>query len=208
MLGGVAGTIVIWVVTDVPPVALLAALSVAAPWIQISGRLRCLIQGCCHGGPTDPGLGIRYRHPRSRVTQLAQLSGVPLHATPLYSIAGNVIIGMLMVRLQVLGAADSLLLGLYLMLAGFARFVEESYRAEPQTPVFGGLRIYQWCALFSVAAGLVCTTLPDSGSPAGFMLPPARLWWYAAGVGLLYGIAMGVDFPGSNRRFSRLAEVD
>ncbi len=208
MLGGVVGTILIWVFTEIPPVALLAALSVAAPWIQILGRLRCLIQGCCHGGPAHPGLGIRYRHRRSRVTQLTGLSGIPLHPTPLYSIVGNLIIGVLMLRLQVLGVADSLLLGLYLMLAGFARFVEESYRAEPQTPMLGGLRIYQWCALLSIAAGLVCTTLPGSGSPAGFMLPPAPLWWYAGGIGLLYTIAMGVDFPGSNRRFSRLAAAD
>lgn len=208
VLGGVAGTILIQAFTDIPPLALLAALSVAAPWIQIFGRFRCLIQGCCHGGPTDPALGIRYRHRRSRVTQLAGLSGTPLHATPLYSITGNLIIGVLMVRLQVLGAPDSLLLGLYLMLAGFARFVEESYRAEPQTPMLGGLRIYQWCALFSVAAGLLCTTLPGTESPAGFIRPPAPLWWYAAGIALLYGIAMGVDFPGSNRRYSRLAAAD
>jgi protein-S-isoprenylcysteine O-methyltransferase Ste14 len=208
VLGGVAGTMLIWAFTDIPPVALLAALSVAAPWIQIFGRIRCLIQGCCHGGPAGPLRGICYRHPRSRVNQLAGLSGVPLHATPLYSITGNLIIGVLMVRLQVLGASDPILLGVYLMLAGFARFVEEAYRAEPQTPVLGGLRLYQWCALFSVAAGLVCTSLPGTGSPGGFIAPPAPLWWYGAGVGLLYGIAMGVDFPGSNRRFSRLAAAD
>jgi membrane-associated phospholipid phosphatase/protein-S-isoprenylcysteine O-methyltransferase Ste14 len=30
-----------------------AAISVAAPWIQGIGRLRCLVQGCCHGRTTE-----------------------------------------------------------------------------------------------------------------------------------------------------------
>ena len=43
--------------------------------------------------PASPGVGIRYQHRRSRVTQLANLAGVPVHATPLYSIAGNIVLG-------------------------------------------------------------------------------------------------------------------
>ena len=35
--------------------------------------------------------GIRYTHPRSRVCRLAHLAGVPVHATPVYSILWNVV---------------------------------------------------------------------------------------------------------------------
>ena len=33
---------------------LLAAFALASPWIQAVGRMRCLVQGCCHGAPTSP----------------------------------------------------------------------------------------------------------------------------------------------------------
>ena len=49
-----------WTRTAIWPV--LAALVVAAPWIQGIGRLRCLVQGCCHGRPAADHVGIRYNH--------------------------------------------------------------------------------------------------------------------------------------------------
>ena len=67
---------------------LLASFCVAGPWIQSFGRLRCLIQGCCHGREAPPQIGIRYSHPRSRVCRLANLSGVPIHPTPVYQSFG------------------------------------------------------------------------------------------------------------------------
>jgi len=62
----------------------LGAFAVALPWVQAAGRLRCLVQGCCHGAPASVRAGISYRHPRSRVTQIAGWAGVPLYPTPLY----------------------------------------------------------------------------------------------------------------------------
>ncbi|MEZ5418233.1 MAG: prolipoprotein diacylglyceryl transferase [Vicinamibacterales bacterium] len=128
--GGVIGAVVGAVsaaTAGVPLVPLMASFACAAPLIQSFGRLRCLVNGCCHGGPAPPAVGIRYVHRRSRVTKLAGLASVPLHPTPLYSIAGNVVIGLGLVRLRVLGAPDTLIIGLYLILSGIARFVEESY---------------------------------------------------------------------------------
>jgi prolipoprotein diacylglyceryltransferase len=191
-----------------PVLPLLAALAVATPWIQLLGRLRCLVQGCCHGQPAGAAIGIRYHHRRSRVIQIAALAGVPIHPTPLYSILGNVLIGVVLLRLRLLGASGGLLVGTYFILGGLARFVEESYRGEPQTKAVGGLRIYQCMAVGSVAAGMLVTTLLPAARAAGVVAPGAALWAMATGVGLLTGFAMGVDFPGSNRRFSRLAAAD
>ncbi len=186
---------------------LLALVAMEAPWLQSLGRLRCLVQGCCHGSEAPEGVGIRYWTSRSRVCTLGDLRGVPLHPTPLYSILGNVVIGVLLLRLWSLGAAFGLIAGTYLMLAGVARFVEESYRGEPQTPILGGLRIYQWMAVLSFACGIVLTMIPG-GNPRGldFAFDP-RLALASALYGLLVGFAMGVDFPGSARRFARLASA-
>ncbi len=187
---------------------LMAAFALAAPWIQILGRLRCLVQGCCHGGPAPASAGIRYRHRRSRVTHLANLTDVPVFPTPLYSIAGNLMLGLVLVRLRTLAAPDSLLLGVYFMLSGCARFVEESYRGEPQTPVVGGLRIYQWFAVGTLLSGIVCTMIPMAPSQAGFSEPTPALLGWAGVIFVVFAAAMGLDFPGSNRRFSRLASAD
>jgi prolipoprotein diacylglyceryltransferase len=207
ILGGVVGALTAAAV-GCPAAPLLAAFAIAAPWIQIFGRVRCLVQGCCHGGPASPGVGIRYQHRRSRVTQLAHLAGVPVHATPLYSIAGNIVIGVALLRLRVVGTPDSLIVGIYLILAAVARFVEESFRAEPQTPILAGLHSYQWMAVGSLLAGIVCTTIPTAASTPTFVRPDVRLVWSAIAMAMLGGFAMGVDFPASNRRFSRLAPAD
>jgi protein-S-isoprenylcysteine O-methyltransferase Ste14 len=209
--GGVAGGVIGAMtarLAGAPILPALAAFAIAAPWIQILGRLRCLVQGCCHGGPAPAGVGIVYRHRRSRVTQLAQLAGVPIHATPLYSIAGNIVIGLLLARLRAVGATDALLVGSYLILGGTARFVEESYRAEPQTPVVAGLHVYQWIAIASVVIGAFCTTRPSSAASPPFAPITGTLLATAAVLAVLTGLAMGMDFPGSSRRFSRLAPAD
>ena len=209
--GGLAGSILACLTAPlfgVPTLPLLAAFAVVTPWIQIAGRLRCLVQGCCHGGPADDEVGIRYQHRRSRVIQIASLAGVPLHPTPLYSILGNVVIGVLVLRLWSVGAPLGMVLGTYFILASLARFVEESYRGEPQTKIVGGLRVYQWMAVAGLLLGITCTVVP-SGAPGPVSFPPTTaLWAVALAMGLLFGVAMGVDFPGSDRRFSRLAAAD
>jgi prolipoprotein diacylglyceryltransferase/protein-S-isoprenylcysteine O-methyltransferase Ste14 len=183
---------------------LLGACAVAGPTVQALGRIRCLVQGCCHGHPAPEGVGIRVSHPRSRVCALSPLQGVPIHAAPLYSMLWNGVTGLVLVRLWTLGARPHLLGGLFLLLNGLGRFVEEAYRGEPQTPVLAGLRLYQWAAIASALAGVLLTALGTSEP-----LPAPSLDWRtlatAAGFGLVSAVAAGVDFPESSRRFSRLA---
>jgi protein-S-isoprenylcysteine O-methyltransferase Ste14 len=183
---------------------LAGAFSVAGPWLQAIGRLRCLVQGCCHGRAASAALGIRYTHARSRVCKLASLAGVPIHPTPLYSILSNLVVGVVMFRLWLLRAPLSLLVGTYLILAGLARFVEEAYRGEPQTPVRAGLKLYQWMAVGSVLAGVFVTMIIESPRA-----PELQFNWptllAALGFALFACFALGVDFPNSNKRFARLA---
>ncbi|HEY6249791.1 MAG TPA: prolipoprotein diacylglyceryl transferase family protein [Candidatus Angelobacter sp.] len=181
---------------------LVAAHCLGAPWMQALGRLRCLVNGCCHGGPTGEATGIRVNHPRSRVTHLAELAGVPIHATQLYSILGNIVLGFLMMRLWISGCPLSLIVGVYCIVNGISRFIEEAYRGEPQTPQFLGLRLYQWIAVGMVIFGAVLTSLHSPPPPTlnsslhGLVLALA----FAA----VAAAAMGVDFPESNRPLARL----
>jgi len=180
------------------------AFAVAAPLIQGIGRLRCLVQGCCHGRPTDDWLGIRYTQPHSRVCKLARLDGIPVHATPLYSILGVVVVFGVLARLWRGGADLALIFVVFFLLSTAARFMEEGYRGEPQTARWGGLAIYQWLAIGCLLAGMACSVLPAPLPPAwsGWSIAPLA---YALPFGLLTGAAMGVDFPGSSQRMSRLA---
>ena len=183
---------------------LLGAFAAAAPLIQAVGRLRCLVQGCCHGRPCSDHLGIRYVQPLSRVCKMAHWTGRPVHPTPLYSIIGNAVIFGPILRLWFNRTDLALVVGTYFILSACARFMEEAYRGEPQTLRLGGLAVYQWLAVLFVIAGAVMTALPSPAAPPvhAFNLHPLL---YALPFGLLVWFAMGVDFPESNRRFSRLA---
>ena len=205
--GGVLGAIIgafIAKLSGASPWLLLGSFCVAAPWIQSLGRLRCLVQGCCHGREAPATIGIRYTHPRSRVCKLASLAGVPVHPTPLYSIVGNLIIGIVMARLWSLQTPLSLIIGPFLILTGLSRFVEESYRGEPQTPTMAGLKIYQWIAIMCVFAGVAITMIPTT--PAAPAPQPNWQSIIAAGCFAVFAwFALGVDFPNSTKRFARLA---
>jgi prolipoprotein diacylglyceryltransferase/protein-S-isoprenylcysteine O-methyltransferase Ste14 len=202
LLGGTLGALIA-PLFGTSPWLVLAAFSVGGPWAQAMGRLGCLVQGCCHGRPAPEAIGIRYVHPRSRVCRLTTWTGVPLHPTPVYSILWNGLIALTVTRLWTLAAPLHLISGIYFILTGLGRFVEEAWRGEPQTPIFLRLRLYQWAAIASVIGGALMTALGDS-TPAPTPLFAWDSLLPAVVFGLAVSIAMGVDFPNSNRRFSRL----
>lgn len=204
LLGGLAGVALAGWWLPVSHTHLLAACALASPLVQAVGRLRCVVQGCCHGGAAPARVGIRVRHPKSRVVAVFGLADRPIHATPLYSLLANGLVAGLLWHLWLEGAAAPLLVGGYFILSGVARFIEEAYRGEVQTPVVGGLKLYQWLAAASVAAGIAATLLPADPLPVVLQWAPAYAAT-AALAGLAAGVALGVDFPSSKRRFSRLA---
>ncbi len=199
ILGGLVA-LSIMAISRGPAAAVMAAFAVAAPWALAIGRLRCVVQGCCHGRPV--AWGIRLTNPHSRAVKLAGFSGTPIHPAPLYSILSNIVIGLLLLRLRLSGAGPFQIAGLYLLLAGMSRFVEEAYRGEPQTRRIAGLPIYQWLAVASVVLGMILMTLriqplPPLHAPTPSLLAASALW------GLVSAFAMSMDFPASTRRFSR-----
>ena len=202
MLGCIAGALVA-IVQGVNIWNAFAALCMAAPWVQAIGRLRCLVQGCCHGREVHTVPGIRYSHPRSRVCRLTQFGGEAIHATPVYSILWNGFVAAALIRLTFLHVAASTICAMYLILSGTGRFVEEAYRGEPQTKVIRGLRLYQWAAIGTVTLGAVVMTYRGSTPLAPPSLNVAMLP-LAVACGLGAWFVCGVDFPESSRRFARL----
>ena len=203
MIGCALGAIVAARLSGISLWVVLSALVVAAPWIQGLGRLRCLVQGCCHGRPSDEAIGIRYMHPRSRVFRIDSLRGIRIHPTPLYSLLWNGLVALAVARLYLLHTRMTMVGGVYLILSGLGRFVEEAYRGEPQTPVLAGLRLYQWIAIVSVVLGAFITTITNFPRTAP-LVPHASSLVVASVCGILAWFLTGVDFPDSNRRFARL----
>jgi prolipoprotein diacylglyceryltransferase len=199
MLGSILGALIA-VPLGISLWTTLCAICVAAPFVQAIGRLRCLVQGCCHGRAVNSVPGIRYTHPRSRVCRLAGLSGTPVHATPVYSILWNGVVELVLLRLLHLHTSTAVICGVYLLLSGIGRFVEEAYRGEPQTLIVGGLRFYQWLAIATVVAGAFVTTVTGAPqvAPPAFSRVPLIL---AVACGLAAWFVTGIDFPESSRRF-------
>lgn len=182
----------------------LGTSSVVMTWGQAIGRLGCLVNGCCHGGRTDNSIiGIRYFHPRSRVSIISGLKGELVHPTQLYSIIWLFFVGIFLFALWMNHHSYSFIFGIYLILTSLGRFVEEAYRGEKQTLIIKGLRLYQWIAMITFIIGIVMTLIKINP----VVISPGLYWetiCYATIGGLFAFFAMGVDFPYSNARFSRL----
>ena len=90
-----------------------------------------------------------------------------------------------------------------LAVGGLGYTLRKLNRGEVQTPILGKLRLYQWTAALSVLVGILFTMLQVQ-TPAlspGFSI---EVLLAALSGGLFVFFAMGVDFPYSNKRFSRL----
>jgi protein-S-isoprenylcysteine O-methyltransferase Ste14 len=206
VLGGIVGAGCVHFIFNIPLATLAMAGVLSAPLVQAIGRLRCLVQGCCHGTPTHPHVGIRVWQPQSRVCALSGLTGEAIHPTQLYSIAFNLLLAPLVWALwSVQSIPSSIIVGMYLVLTGLERFAEDAYRGETQTKTIRELKESQWVAIVGLLVGLGITMLP-SGLPTGAVgqvdLP---LILTAIIGGLISAFAMGMDFPKSSVRFSRLS---
>ena len=143
-------------------------------------------------------------HPRSRVCTISGLKGELIHPTQLYAILWLFFVGIFLLFLwNKPNVPLSLISGLYLILTSLGRFVEEAYRGEVQTPTIKSLHLYQWAAIASVVAGILMTIMQIEPP----VISPGFCWESVMGAaisGLFVFFAMGVDFPNSNVRFSRL----
>lgn len=172
---------------------------------QAVGRVRCLVNGCCHGGLAPSWIGIRIEHPRSRVSRISKLAGKPIFPSQIFSMMLLFIISLVLLTMWQHHASFSLIFGLYFILAGIARFLEEATRGEVQTKTIAGLRIYQWLAVLMLAVGIAITCIKAPFSSAGrdFSVVLEHAWIYLFIAGS-FTFAFGIDLPSSEKRFSQL----
>ncbi|MGZ3644260.1 MAG: prolipoprotein diacylglyceryl transferase family protein [Ktedonobacteraceae bacterium] len=205
-MGGGVGGLIVTFVFGIPLITIALAAVLCAPFAQAIGRLRCLVQGCCHGTVTTKNLGIRIWQSQSRVVAISGLKGQYILNTQLYSMLFNLPLGFLLWSLWLSQSVNcSFIIGLYFILTGIERFTEDAYRGEIQTRYRKGLRENQWIALGALLIGIALTMIPTSlpGNPAGTL----NLTLFATMVvgGFLAAFAMSMDFPKSTLRYSRLS---
>ncbi|HEX9131643.1 MAG TPA: prolipoprotein diacylglyceryl transferase family protein, partial [Ktedonobacteraceae bacterium] len=168
VLGGGVGGLVVSIVFGIPLITIALAAVLCAPFAQAIGRLRCLVQGCCHGIVTTRDFGIRIWQSQSRVVAISGLKGQYILNTQFYSILFNIPLGLLLWGLWLSqSVSSSCIIGLYFILTGVERFTEDVYRGEIQTRFRKGLRENQWIALGAVLIGIGITMLPTAlpGNP-------------------------------------------
>ena len=126
----------------------LRTLDLAAPAAAIGyglGRIGCFLSGDgCYGIPTKLPWGMAFPHGIEPIF-------VRVHPTPLYELAGGLLIGL---WLWIRGRKDrpsGTILGEYLVLTGLARFLVEFLRRNPR--VLWGLSNAQLASLGSMVAG-------------------------------------------------------
>jgi hypothetical protein len=206
VIGGVVGGCIVAFCFGIPFITIALAAVLCAPFAQAIGRLRCLVQGCCHGTVTTRNLGIRIWQSQSRVVAISGLKGQYILDTQLYSMLFNIPLGFLLWGLWLShSVSSSFIIGMYFIFTGIERFTEDAYRGELQTRFREGLRENQWIALGALLIGIAVTMIPASipGYPTGTF----DLAFFATVVvgGLLTAFAMSMDFPKSKMRYSRLS---
>jgi phosphatidylglycerol:prolipoprotein diacylglycerol transferase len=128
----------------------LRILDLASPAAAVGygiGRIGCLLSGDgCYGIPTNLPWGMSFPHG-------IEPTYARVHPTPLYELAGGLLIGAWLWWRGGKTRATGAILGEYLMLTGMARFSVEFLRRNP--PILWGLSNAQLASAGSVAAGIV-----------------------------------------------------
>jgi phosphatidylglycerol:prolipoprotein diacylglycerol transferase len=107
------------------PLSILDRFAIYAPFSQAVGRLGCFFTGCCYGLQTHVAWAITYTDPSC----LAPLN-VSLHPTQLYSVGLGLIIGSILYCIQNNFNKTGQLTALYIIGAGFERFLVDFLRSN------------------------------------------------------------------------------
>ncbi len=153
--GGILAGFVVIVVWSrrhrVPIGAVLDMFAVPFLIAHAVGRIGCLLNGCCYGGPTDLPWGVHF-HDVAGIRQPAQIYDT------LMTLAGaGLLLWIEKHRHLLLGQSFSLMLVIY----GASRFIFEFWRAGSSSTYWGNLPITQAqaMALLLVLAGSIAFAL-------------------------------------------------
>lgn len=156
--GGLIGalTVAVWYLRS-RHLPFLPVADVFAPGIAIGhavGRLGCFAAGCCWGAECHRPWAVTYENVDAYQLVGVPL-GVPLHPTQLYEAGAELGIFAILYRLFAKNPPPGRIIGAYLVLYPFARFMVEFVRAHEQANPFGWvLSNAQWITLGLIGLGL------------------------------------------------------
>ena len=121
--GGVLTALAVMRRLRLPVVAMLAASTPALAIGHAIGRIGCFLVGDDYGRPSNLPWAVAF--PRGLPP-----TDVPVHPTQLYEMLALFVVAWLLIRWRRRGAADAIVIGRYLILAGAIRFAIEFIRVN------------------------------------------------------------------------------
>jgi len=148
----------------------LRAADAFAPGIALGhsiGRIGCFAAGCCWGAEARRSWSVTFTDPEANRLTGVPLN-VPLHPTQLYEAAAEALVFAVLWKFSRTRRRDGAVLGLYLVLYSFARFLIEFLRAsQEQNMITGSFSVVQGIALVLIAIGLWLNFRRPAVSSAG-----------------------------------------
>lgn len=176
-------------------VRVLETLDCIVPGLALAhavGRVGCFLNGCCWGAIDQgralyavtfpPGSHPFERHVALKLLPETALESLPVHATQLYSVAGNLILCAVLLLVWRFVRRDGVASALYLILYPPLRFVIESFRQHDpvhemrETSLLGTVTYSQLVSLSLLAIGVVWLVLAASRGPRSRPRAPERIF--------------------------------
>lgn len=145
--GFILGVISIVLTLKIKKLPVLKTLDVLIPIVPIGqaiGRIGCFLAGCCHGIPSDVPWALSLQNG-------LYPTYVKVHPTQFYEMFIYLCVFILLWKLRKKEMKHGLKFSLYLILAGFGRFIVEFYRLNPKTLFL--LTVPQIIAILSIMLG-------------------------------------------------------
>jgi len=167
MYGGVlAAMAVAALVAHRRKVAFLNLADIMAPSLALGlmvTRVGCFLNGCCYGKPTNSFLGVQFPFQNAAGSSFDS----PLHPTQLYSSAAGLLLLLVLLAIDRRPRPQGQLFGIYLVLAGIARFSVDVFRFyEANAYVLGSLTLSQVISFGLFLVGILLLVRTRHASPA------------------------------------------
>ena len=164
LIGGLLGALIY---TKKAKLDFAQVMDLIVPYVALAfaiGRIGCFLRGCCFGTPTSLPWGIIYSE-KSLVAE-AGLAGVPLHPTQLYLVLSNLVIFLILLKINKLSKLKKPLFKgtpflLFLFLFSLQRILVDFVRYYPEKYYVSSFTVFQiaYAAIFIFAAILLLKKL-------------------------------------------------
>lgn len=151
IFGGFIGVLIMCRIYKLPTLSVIDATVLGLLLAQAIGRIGCTINGDAWGSPTSGPFAFIYTNPKDLLP--ANLLGVPTHPYPIYDMAMNLAIFVVIWQLRKHDLPKGMLFCWFAVLYAFGRFFITYFRQEHIW--FWGLQEAQVIAILVFIAGLI-----------------------------------------------------